>query len=98
MITYRRAMSEHIAEVIEALRESFPSLSVQQHRAVHPADDVGIWFFRLPDCDGEVQVESSTGNLPFLIEWTGGEERIQGVSIPAVVAQVKEFLGRFRGG
>jgi hypothetical protein len=34
----------------------------------HPADDDGPWWFRLPGKTKDIQIESSTGSCPFLIE------------------------------
>ena len=43
--------------------------SIEQLQVRHPgADDEGLWFFTHPDGRGEVQVESSTGAAPFLVE------------------------------
>jgi hypothetical protein len=55
--------------VIAILRRRYPAVVVQQLPVTHPgADDDGVWFFRHPSRPGEVQLESSTGAAPFLVE------------------------------
>lgn len=53
---------------IAALVVAHPGMQVEQLRVTHPGDDDGLWFFVHPAGRGQVQVESSTGTLPFLIE------------------------------
>ena len=49
--------------------DKYPLVNVQQLQVLHPgADDDEIWFFRCPGSELEVQIESSTGMCPFLIE------------------------------
>ena len=45
-----------------------PTPIVQHVRKVHPADDDGLWFIRLPSMTTTIQLESSTGACPFLVE------------------------------
>jgi hypothetical protein len=61
-------MDRDIDRVIARLRHAYPALQVEQLRVSHPADDDGIWFFTYPGVDDEVQLESSTGQAPFLVE------------------------------
>jgi hypothetical protein len=62
-------MHRDIDKLIDELQRAFPGLTVEQLRVTHPgADDDGIWFFRHPGSRNEVQVESSTGAAPFLVE------------------------------
>jgi hypothetical protein len=58
-----------IESIIESLTGTHPEMTHEQLRARHPgADDDGLWFFRHPRCPYEVQLESATGQCPFLIE------------------------------
>jgi hypothetical protein len=57
----------------------------------HPADDDGIWFFR--NGDVEVQIESSTGNCPFLIESNIQLERHTGNDVAGVIRLIAAQLG-----
>lgn len=62
-------MSRDIDSVIDQVRRAFPEIVCEQLRVAHPgADDDGLWFFSHPGRGGEVQLESSTGDLPFLVE------------------------------
>jgi hypothetical protein len=61
-------MSRDIDSFIEALSTAHPALKVDRLRASHPADDKGLWYFSHPNGVGEVQVESSNGTAPFLVE------------------------------
>jgi hypothetical protein len=62
-------MHRDIDKLIDELQRAYPGVTVEQLRVTHPgADDDGLWFFRHEGSRNEVQVESSTGALPFLIE------------------------------
>ena len=78
-------MDRDIDRVIAALVGKWPAIQYGQLRVAHPgADDAGLWFFTHPAGSGEVQVESSTGNIPFLIE---GERagRVTGTTVAEVI-------------
>ena len=60
-------MERDIDQIIASVKEQIPNVQIEQLRVTHPADDDGLWWFRVPN-RSEVQVESSTGNCPFLIE------------------------------
>jgi hypothetical protein len=78
-------MNRDIDQVVRALRSAYPTLAVEQLRVTHPcADDDGLWFFRHPRCPTDVQLESSTGAAPFLIESDG--------QAPSVVRTVQEAI------
>jgi hypothetical protein len=62
-------MHRDIDLVIAELNAANPTVTVEQLRVTHPgADDDGMWFFRQPQSPNEVQLESSTGAVPFLVE------------------------------
>jgi hypothetical protein len=54
------------------------------------ADDDALWFFQEPDSELEVQVESATGMLPFLIETDETDARLT----VTTVDQTIEILAR----
>ena len=61
----------------------------------HPgADDEGLWFIKVAGRAGEVQIESSSGTCPFVIESTGSSESHHGRSVYEVVGTVMKLLGR----
>jgi hypothetical protein len=69
-------MDRDINRVFDELRRSFPQIACEQLRVKHPgADDDGIWFFTHPQGAGEVQLESSFGMLPFIVEGTDSDVR-----------------------
>jgi len=58
-----------IDQIIAELSQEHPEIAVRQLEVTHPGvDDDGIWFFTYPGRLEEVQLESSSGALPFLIE------------------------------
>ena len=64
-------MARDIEAVIAGLEDSWPGVRVEQLRVLHAADDDGLWFVSHPDSRGKVQVESSSGTVPFLVEADG---------------------------
>ena len=86
-------MPRDIDIVIEKVRSKHPAIVVVQLKVAHPkADDAGLWFFRLPPDKKEIQVESSTGSAPFLIE--GDADPIRGASVDQTAAEVVSFFGK----
>ena len=62
------SMTPDLAHVVRRVREGLPSVQWQQAPVTHVGDDDGVWFFWLPDLPGEVQIESSCGACPFIVE------------------------------
>lgn len=86
-------MPRDIDIVIEKVRSRHPAIVVEQLKVIHPgSDDEGLWFFRLPPEKKEIQVESSTGAAPFLIE--GDAAPIRGASVDQTAAEVLTFFGK----
>jgi hypothetical protein len=61
-------MARDIERVIELVRTRFPDVNVVQWQKLRPGDDDGLWWFRLANIDKDIQLESSSGACPFLIE------------------------------
>ena len=60
-----------------------------------PADDNGLWWFRLPGITKDIQIESSTYDCPFLIEhddMRSSREAIQSHTVEEAVAAVVSYL------
>ena len=57
-----------IDRIMELVKSAIPTVQCEQLKVSHPADDDGLWFFRVAGNPGEVQAESSSGMCPFLIE------------------------------
>jgi len=83
-----------IDAIIRQLRLAQPNVRIEQLKVAHPgADDDGIWFFHHPATDVEVQLESSTGNCPFLVESTDSTDRLQAGTVQQAVLLVVTGLG-----
>jgi hypothetical protein len=65
---YRPAPIRDIDRVIELVTNVSPEISVIQHGGTWPGDDDGLWWFRLPNVDKNIQLESSGGMCPFIVE------------------------------
>jgi hypothetical protein len=79
-------MQRDIDKLIARVRRDYPAVQVEQLLVAHPAaDDDGLWFLKHPGSSNEVQVESSTGAAPFIVE--SNQEQ------PADAATIDEALG-----
>ena len=75
-----------IDAIFEQLRVTYPDVTIAQLSVTHPgADDDGIWFFRRVGCTTEMQLESSTGSCPFLVESNQNNERVIASSVQQAV-------------
>jgi hypothetical protein len=62
-------MSRDIDQIIERVRQFVPGVQVQQLQVSHPdVDDDGLWFFSLSGTTKDIQIESSFGVCPFIVE------------------------------
>ena len=78
-----------IDAVIRQLQLAHPDVSAKQLAVSHPgADDDGLWFFRHPASDTEIQLESPTGNAPFLVESSESRDRQLADTVQQAVALV----------
>ena len=83
-----------IDAIISQLRRAHPDISAEQLAVMHPGvDDDGLWFFRHPARDVEVQLESGTGNCPFLAESSASVDRLMADTVEQAVALVVAGLG-----
>ena len=85
-------MSRDIDNIIKRLQDEISGVHVTQLQVAHPgSDDDGIWFIKIPDKTGEVQIESSDGNRPFIIESDFNTDRLSGRSIDEVIEIVRRL-------
>ena len=85
-----------VDRIIEAVRQAFPDVIVDQLKVTYPADDDGLWYFHLPEKPkDDIQIESSYGNCPFLIENMRNDDRENGESVEQVVSIICQY---FRAG
>ena len=62
------SITRDIDQIIAAVRQQIPEVIVWQLQKTHPADDDGIWYFGLGEASNDVQIETSSGMCPFLVE------------------------------
>ena len=80
--------------IIQQLQLAHPDIRVEQLSVAHPgADDNGLWFFTHPASGIEVQLESSTGSCPFLVESAGSARRPMAATVQQAIALVLGCLG-----
>ena len=80
--------------IIQQLAQTYPEIIYEQLKVLHPGtDDDGIWFFRHPNGPHEVQLESHTGQCPFLFETEASNATITAATVSAAVAMVADGLG-----
>ncbi len=83
-------MPRDIDTIIERLKAELPGVRIAQLQVARPgADDDGLWFITIPGRAGEVQIESSHGSCPFLIESDFNAERFHGRTVDEVVQTVR---------
>ena len=85
-------ITPELEQIIERVTTLLPEVRWEQSPVAHPSDDSGLWFFRLPGRKGEVQIESSTGTCPSLIEWDGNDARQVSATVEEVVSIVVRWL------
>jgi hypothetical protein len=82
-----------VDEIIRRITGTHPVVKVHQLWVVHPGvDDDGLWFFQQPESECHVQIESSTGMCPFLVENDENNERFTAKSIDETVEIVTKLL------
>ncbi len=87
-------MARDIDKVIERVRAQLPAVVVEKMKVSHlGVDDDGLWFFRLPPEKKEVQIESSTGAAPFLLE-RDDAVAIHDAGIDQAAAEVIAYFGK----
>ena len=69
-------MTPDLQRIVQGVTAALPDVEWDQLRVSHAADDDGLWFFwRRGRRDDELQIESSSGASPFLIETNRDKER-----------------------
>lgn len=67
--SYRQPVQRDIHAIMNAVTQALPACSITQEAAYLPtSNDDGIWYFKLPEAERSVQIESSSGMCPFLLE------------------------------
>jgi hypothetical protein len=82
-----------VEKIIELIRDMHPEAEVEQLKVLHPgADDDGLWFFVQPESPFQVQIESSTGMCPFLIETNENDKRVNASTVEEVIEVLSALL------
>jgi hypothetical protein len=82
-----------VDKIIELVRAICTAVQVRQLKVLHPGnDDDGLWFFNQPGSPFEVQIESSYGVCPFLIETDETPERFTTDSVAETVQTISVLL------
>ena len=85
-----------VEQLIAAIKAALPGVQVKQLQTSLPADDDGLWFVTHPTADVEVNLESSTGEFPFLIENSRNDTRITTNDIEETIVALKWTFGRYQ--
>jgi hypothetical protein len=96
-------MNRDIDKIADLVRGALPEARIEQLKVSHPGvDDNGLWWFSVPGVEKDVQVESSTGMCPFLIETDeqSSSEALRASTIEEAARLITEYLsgvarGRF---
>ena len=64
-------MNRDIDQIISRVRARAPNVTVTQMHKINPGDDDGLWWFDVGDEKDNIQIESSNGMCPFLVETAG---------------------------
>ncbi len=90
-------MTNDIKCITERVRAEIPDVDVVQMQKTHPGDDDGLWWFRRPGKTKDIQIESSSHSLPFIIEhddMRSSSDALSGTTIDEVVQHVVTYLKR----
>jgi hypothetical protein len=86
-------MRGEVDRILELVRCTYPDAICEQLQVVHPGiDDDGLWFFTRAGASNEVQIESSSGKCPFVIEHNDSDERRTGETPEDVANTIREWL------
>jgi hypothetical protein len=92
---FGREFMRDIEQIITSVERLYPGVEVRQLKVSHPGvDDDGIWFFKHPSSDLEIQIESSNGMCPFLIETDENPARIIAGTVEETVEALAGLLHR----
>ena len=88
-----------IDQITLTVKERLPDVQVDQWIKEKPTDDDGLWYFRRPGLAGEIQLESPSGNCPFVVESDAMKNSAQAVKAPTrdkAVQLITEYLGSLK--
>jgi hypothetical protein len=81
--------------ITATVKERIPDVQVEQWIKEDPSDDDGLWYFKREGARGEIQLESKSGNCPFVVESDAMKSSAEALKAPTrdeAVKLVTEFL------
>ncbi len=82
-----------VDKIVELIRNICPAVKVEQLKVLHlGADDDGIWFFEQRASEFEVQIASSWGMCPFVVETDESDERFTANTVEETVEILERLL------
>ena len=85
-------MMRDLDKIIDRLKAEMPGVQIRQLQVSRPGvDDDGLWFITMPGRSQEVEIESSDGNCPFLIESDFSHETFNAYTIDEVILTVRRL-------
>jgi hypothetical protein len=91
------SMTPDLAAIVRRVEQELPLVRWEQLAVTLPADDDGLWFFWVAGMPGEVQIESSYGVCPFLVETDKHDESVTTETADETADIIIEWL-RLPGG
>jgi len=87
-------MPRDIDQIIDQVTQRLPGVVVTQIKSTHSSDDDGLWRFSLPGVSPSIQVESSSGACPFLVESDeqSSDEALRAGTINEAVKFIMDYL------
>ncbi len=99
--TEQTIVGRDIDRIIERVKHLVPDVQVQQLPVSHPGvDDDGLWFFGVPGIQKDIQIESSYGVCPFIVEHSdmkSSSEAETAHSVEEAVEKVVAYLTILKG-
>jgi hypothetical protein len=86
-------MSQDIDQIFERVKLRLPDVRVQQHWVRDPRkEDDGVWWFCLPGITKNIQIESSYGVCPFIVEHDDMKSSSEAESAETVEVAVEKIV------
>ena len=93
VITSALHRNTDIAVIIARLSKTHPAIEVEQLSVKHPGiDDDGLWTFKRAGLALHVDLESSFGNCPFIVENTSNDIRREAKTVDQALSILIELL------
>ena len=81
-----------IQRIIEIVRIRHPEIAIEQLQVLHPGiDDDGLWFFTKPTSRNGLQLESSSGNCPFIVETNGSSVALTATTVEQAIQMIESW-------